>query len=167
MRAEFFQLSENPKRKINIGKTRTPAMADFSHIGSDDKKPDGRIQSPEAQKRASAKDSQKQEAVCVRKRPGGKPHSRAANKGGGKGDCHVSSRAQLIVIRQKLDNFHIIVFFIVEEGGLAPFGKIDVVNFSYPRWAREIRLDTAFDSRVTVVTYFSTRLPCPENQATV
>ena len=34
-------------------------MADFSQTGSDDKKPDGRIQSPEAQKRARAKDSQK------------------------------------------------------------------------------------------------------------
>ena len=53
------------------------------------------------------------------------------------------------------------------EGGLAPYGKIDVVNFSYPRLAREIRLDTAFDSRVTAFTYVNTRAPCPENQATV
>ena len=35
----------------------------------------------------------------------------------------------------------------LEKGGLAPFGKIDVVNFSYPRWAREITVDTAFRGR--------------------
>ena len=35
----------------------------------------------------------------------------------------------------------------MEQGAAAPYGKIDVVNFSYPCWAREIRLDTAFRGR--------------------
>lgn len=56
-------------------------MADFSQTGSDDKKPDGRIQSPRSPEKGKGKGFAKAEAVCVRKRPGGNPHSRAAHKG--------------------------------------------------------------------------------------
>ena len=41
----------------------------------------------------------------------------------------------------------------MKEGAAAPYGKIDVVNFSYPRWAREIRLDTAFRIENAMGTY--------------
>ena len=56
---------------------------------------------------------------------------------------------------------------VFEKWGLTPFGKIDVVNFSYPRWAREITVDTAFDYWGAVFTYVNSRAPRPNNQATV
>ena len=36
---------------------------------------------------------------------------------------------------------------VFEKWGLTPFGKIDVVNFPYPRLACEITVDTAFRGR--------------------
>ena len=40
-----------------------------------------------------------------------------------------------------------------EKVGLASYGKIGFANFSYPRWAREIRLDTAFRIENAMGTY--------------
>ena len=51
------------------------------------------------------------------------------------------------------------------KGGLAPFGKIGKANFSYPRLAREIRLDTAFRSCAAMGTYLKYarhRVPSPK-----
>ena len=56
---------------------------------------------------------------------------------------------------------------VFETGGLAPYGKIGFANFSYPRWACEITVDTAFEFWRPVVTYFSMRPPCAKTQATV
>ena len=55
----------------------------------------------------------------------------------------------------------------MKEGAAVPFGKIDVVNFSCPRWVCEITVDTAFDYWGAVFTYANTRAPRPNNQATV
>ena len=55
----------------------------------------------------------------------------------------------------------------MEQGAAAPCGEIDNVNFSYPRWACEITVDTAFDYWGAVFTYVNTRAPQPNNQATV
>ena len=60
-----------------------------------------------------------------------------------------------------------IVNIIIEEGGLAPFGGIGYATPAYPRWAREITVDTTFDYWGAVFTYVNTRAPRPNNQAAV
>ena len=42
---------------------------------------------------------------------------------------------------------------VFEKWGLTPFGKIDVVNFPYPRLACEITVDTAFRIENAMGTY--------------
>ena len=51
------------------------------------------------------------------------------------------------------------------KGGLAPYGKIGYANFSYPRLACEIRLDTAFRSCAAMGTYLSTHAIASQAQS--
>ena len=54
---------------------------------------------------------------------------------------------------------------MIEEGAAAPYGGIGYATPAYPRWAREIRLDTAFRSCAAMGTYLKYarhRVPSPK-----